>query len=152
VVVGQDWGDTDYFIKNHGVDAKDNPTNNMLRELLLSIGIDIGLPHERQDSSRVFLTNAILCLKTTGGMQGNVERKWFSNCGAAISDGTGTDTRPAYPHPLCFTALSAVRGASTESHKKRSVHSLYFFWAIISLKEWSWISGGVHLDARGDMK
>ncbi|MBO09079.1 MAG: hypothetical protein CL478_12605 [Acidobacteria bacterium] len=82
VVVGQDWGDTDYFIKNHGVDAKDNPTNNMLRELLLSIGIDIGLPHERQDSSRVFLTNAILCLKTTGGMQGNVERKWFSNCGA----------------------------------------------------------------------
>ena len=68
------------------------------------------------------------------------------------SYGTGTDTRPAYPHPLCFTALSAVRGASTESHKKRSVHSLHFLWAIISLKEWSWISGGVHLDARGDMK
>ena len=81
VVVGQDWGDTDYFIKNHGVDAKDNSTNNMLRDLLFSIGIDISLPHERQESSRVFLTNAILCLKTTGGMQGKVESDWFSNCG-----------------------------------------------------------------------
>ena len=84
VVVGQDWGDTDYFIKNHGVDAKDNPTNNMLRELLGSIGIDVGSPHDCGSEGQVFLTNAILCLKTNGGLQGNVEKEWFSNCGKAF--------------------------------------------------------------------
>ena len=82
MVVGQDWGDTDYFTRNQGIDEQGNPTNNTLRELLRSIGIDIGLPHAHVKSSRVFLTNAILCLKTTGGMQGGVEQEWFTNCGA----------------------------------------------------------------------
>jgi DNA polymerase len=84
MVVGQDWGDTNYFIKNHGLEAQRNPTNNMLRELLGSIGIDVGLPHDCRNDGRVFLTNFILCLKTTGGLQGNVKNEWFSNCGSAF--------------------------------------------------------------------
>ena len=28
MVVGQDWGDTNYFIKNQGLEAKRNPTNS----------------------------------------------------------------------------------------------------------------------------
>ena len=32
----------------------------------------------------VFLTNAILCLKTNGGLQGDVKKEWFSNCGRAF--------------------------------------------------------------------
>ena len=46
MVVGQDWGDTNCFIKNQGLEAQRNPTNNMLRELLGSIGIDVGSPHD----------------------------------------------------------------------------------------------------------
>jgi len=81
MVVGQDWGDRNYFIKNQGLEAQRNPTNNMLRELLGSIGIDVGSPHDCRNDGQVFLTNAILFLKTTGGLQGNVKKEWFSNCG-----------------------------------------------------------------------
>ena len=77
-------GDTNYFIKNQGLEAQRNPTNNMLRELLRSIGIDVGSPHDCKSDGQVFLTNAILCLKTNGGLQGNVEKEWFSNCGRAF--------------------------------------------------------------------
>jgi len=51
MVVGQDWGDTDYFTRNQGIDEQGNPTNNTLRELLQSIGVDIGLPHAHVKSS-----------------------------------------------------------------------------------------------------
>ena len=84
MVVGQDWGDTNYFIKNQGLEAQHNPTNNMLRELLGSIGIDVGSPHDCSSDGQVFLTNAILCLKTNGGLQGDVKKEWFSNCGRAF--------------------------------------------------------------------
>jgi hypothetical protein len=43
MVVGQDWGTTTYFLKWEGIDQrKGNPTNDNLRLLLKSIGIDIG--------------------------------------------------------------------------------------------------------------
>ena len=84
MVVGQDWGDTNYFIKNQGREAQRNPTNNMLRELLGSIGIDVDSPHDCSSDGQVFLTNAILCLKRNGGLQGNVKKEWFSNCGRAF--------------------------------------------------------------------
>lgn len=53
----------------------------MLRELLRSIGVDVGLSDDSTEDQLVFFTNAILCLKTQGGMQGKVQREWFSNCG-----------------------------------------------------------------------
>jgi Uracil DNA glycosylase superfamily len=81
MVVGQDWGDTRYFIANGGRDARRNPTNENLRVLLLSIAIEIPSTAPGDAGGNVFLTNAILCLKD-GGMQGKVRPEWFANCGA----------------------------------------------------------------------
>jgi uracil-DNA glycosylase len=82
VIVGQDWGDTRYFTDNDGREAPRNPTNETLRRLLGSIGIDIAGPTAADaGGGTVFLTNAILCLKE-GGMQAKVRPEWFTNCGA----------------------------------------------------------------------
>jgi len=79
VVVGQDWGDTNYFKKFKGRDQpSNNPTNENLQKLLKIIGINIKKPCESQDHT-IFLTNLILCLKK-GGLQGPVEDDWFHNC------------------------------------------------------------------------
>jgi hypothetical protein len=83
MVVGQDWGDVEYFCKNGGVDKLGNPTNDALRQLLASIGRPLPelpvTPHaDRPESAecRVWLTNALLWLKT-GGLSAAVERNWF---------------------------------------------------------------------------
>src|SRR5690349_11426767 len=64
VIVGQDWGDTRYFAANRGRDAARNPTNETLRSLLASIGIEIAPPAGTDaGGGEVFMTNAILCFK-----------------------------------------------------------------------------------------
>lgn len=80
MVVGQDWGGTKYCRDNAGREAKGNPTNKKLRELLASINIDIE-PPSSSDNGRgtLFFTNAILCLKD-GGLQSKVQSDWFRNC------------------------------------------------------------------------
>jgi DNA polymerase len=81
VVVGQDWGDVGYFRKYEGGEAERNRSNETLRELLSSIGIEINPPSATDDADGVvFLTNAILCLKE-GGLGASVKPKWFTNCG-----------------------------------------------------------------------
>lgn len=79
MVIGQDWGDVDFFTKNKGVDPECNPTNQNLAKLFQTMGIEIGSP-SNSIPSPVFLTNAILCLKD-GGLQGPIKGEWFSNCG-----------------------------------------------------------------------
>jgi len=80
MIVVQDWGDRDYFVKNRGRDLADNPTNNTLHGLLASIGIDIEKPTLLDSGGgAIFLTNAVLCLKN-GGMQGPADSTWFANC------------------------------------------------------------------------
>ena len=82
MIVVQDWGDRDYFVKNRGRDLADNPTNNTLHGLLASIGIDIEKPTLLDSGGgAIFLTNAVLCLKN-GGMQGPTDSTWFANCGS----------------------------------------------------------------------
>ena len=44
LIVGQDWGDTRYFLDNQGREKRGNPTNETLRRLLQSIGIEIPAP------------------------------------------------------------------------------------------------------------
>lgn len=79
MVVGQDWGDTSYFLKRKGLDQPTgNPTNTNLQELLGRFGISIKEPCEPQVPV-IFLTNIILCLKN-GGLQAPVKDEWFSNC------------------------------------------------------------------------
>ena len=81
MIVGQDWGDENYFKDNAGQEKPNNRTNETLRELLASVGLHIGLPsQESAGNGLLFFTNAILCLKK-GGMQGKVNKEWFSNCG-----------------------------------------------------------------------
>src|SRR5438046_137572 len=84
MIVGQDWGDTAYFDRNGGLDVSANRTNRTLCSLLRSIGIEIDQIDQRAKVTgrgQIFLTNAILCLKTVG-MQGTVASQWFLNCGA----------------------------------------------------------------------
>ena len=79
LLVGQDWGDTGYFIRQKGWERPRNPTNKALVEFLDSIGLSIGYPGEAVGQNIVFFTNAVLCLKE-GGLQGKVQEQWFRNC------------------------------------------------------------------------
>jgi ferredoxin len=78
VVDAGDCGDTNYCRDNAGHEISNNPTDETLRTLLSSIGIQIEAP-PRSDNGRgiLFFTNAILCLNT-GGMQSKVEDGWFT--------------------------------------------------------------------------
>lgn len=84
MVVGQDWGDEAYFVKNRGLDAPKNQTSAALGQLLTSVGrplptsptADAPLAPDANRSTGVFLTNALLWLKR-GGMQAPVADAWF---------------------------------------------------------------------------
>jgi len=81
MVVGQDWGDTSYFVRREGREGPRNPTNLALVELAGIAGLSIGEPGSTVGRDVTFFTNAILCLKSSeGGLQGKVQRVWFNNC------------------------------------------------------------------------
>ncbi len=81
MVVGQDWGDTEYFREQKGLEGPNSPTNLALVELVGIMGIAIGYPGSREGRHAAFFTNAILCLKNpSGGLQGKVQKSWFQNC------------------------------------------------------------------------
>jgi DNA polymerase len=80
VVVGQDWGDVAYFESHQGLDEAKNPTNRRLRELLAQAGFYVAEVGTGAGRGTVFLTNAILCLKS-GGLSGPVKSAWFAECG-----------------------------------------------------------------------
>ena len=85
VVVGQDWGDQRAFEKQHGRDLP-SATNQMLRKLLASIGVNVPDVDVTSRASGVFLTNAALCFKSHG-CQGPVRSEWFEVCGTSLPDG-----------------------------------------------------------------
>jgi len=80
MVVGQDWGDVSYFESHRGLDEARNPTNRRLRELLAQAGFEVAAVGAEAGRGTVFLTNAILCLKS-GGLGGPVKSAWFAECG-----------------------------------------------------------------------
>jgi uracil-DNA glycosylase len=70
-----------YYQDHRGHDDPRTPTNKNLVYLLSSIGITIAPPNPADSGGgSIFLTNAILCHKTNGGLQGAVMRQWFENC------------------------------------------------------------------------
>src|SRR5271155_2886165 len=79
LVVGQDFGNVDYFVRNHGRDAPGNKTNDNLHRLLAAAGIEAGTPPEFDPATPVFLTNSILCLKE-GVMSGPIRSSWVRTC------------------------------------------------------------------------
>ncbi|WP_163113718.1 uracil-DNA glycosylase family protein [Bacillus sp. JNUCC-21] len=72
LIIGQDWGHVDAFIRNKGQVNPLNPTNNKLIEMLALIGI-------RPEDT--YLTNAILCMKETENLSGRTKSAWYRNCG-----------------------------------------------------------------------
>lgn len=79
MVVGQDWGGTDYFLKNRGCDKSGNSTDLNLIELIEVAGFSIKDVYLSEGQNVLFFTNAILCLKD-GNLQAEVQKDWFSNC------------------------------------------------------------------------
>jgi hypothetical protein len=79
LVVGQDFGNVDYFVRNRGRDEPNNKTNDNLWKLLGEAGIQAKHPRELDAETRVFLTNSVLCLKE-GAMNGPVRASWVNAC------------------------------------------------------------------------
>jgi Uracil DNA glycosylase superfamily len=76
LLIGQDWGNIDYYRNNKGYDTDDNPTNKNLFELFKQIEIDIGTPSKPNYSAPVFFTNTILGIKQNGNMSAKVRKAW----------------------------------------------------------------------------
>jgi DNA polymerase len=76
LLIGQDWGDITYFLKNKGSDCDENPTNRTLMELFQILGIEIGSPSQPNPTAPTFFTNAILGIKEKGGLAGKVLPSW----------------------------------------------------------------------------
>ena len=79
LVVGQDFGNVSYFVRNRGRDEPDNKTNDNLYKLLMEAGIKVMHPKERDVNAPVFLTNSILCIKE-GAMNGPILSSWVDTC------------------------------------------------------------------------
>jgi DNA polymerase len=79
MVVGQDWGDVNYYLQNSGLDKLNNPTMKNLQLLLNHIGMDVCMTEYGNPDAGLFLTNAVLCLKS-GGMQAAIDPTWVTNC------------------------------------------------------------------------
>jgi uracil-DNA glycosylase len=108
MVVGQDWGDEQYFVANAGQDVANNPTNEMLRELLMGIGVEVAASDSHNASNhRVFFTNAVLCLKN-GGMQAQMEKEWVLNCASRFLRPTIEVVKPRFVITLGEHAYRAV--------------------------------------------
>jgi uracil-DNA glycosylase len=81
LVIGQDFGNVDYFVRNHGRDQPNNKTNHNLWKLLVEAGVRAKDPRELDANAPVFLTNSVLCLKE-GKMSAPVRASWISTCTA----------------------------------------------------------------------
>ena len=79
LAVGQDFGNTVYFVRNRGRDEANNKTNENLRKLLTEAGFSVTNPPQFDGNTPVFLTNSILCVKE-GRMDGAVRPSWVDAC------------------------------------------------------------------------
>jgi DNA polymerase len=81
MVVAQDFGDVDWFIKEKGRPTSINPspTNKALVDLLNNAGFPINLANETVDVGDLFFTNAVLCMKQ-GGTEAPIKQEWLTNC------------------------------------------------------------------------
>jgi uracil-DNA glycosylase len=79
LIVGQDFGDKDYFEKFRGADDPENETNDYLYKLLMHAGLTPTKPPQADRKTRVFLTNSILCLKEPP-MNSKLRNPWVRAC------------------------------------------------------------------------
>lgn len=111
MIIGQDWGDINYFIHNKGRDLDNNPTNKNLQKLLYSLGLQIPPPSNSDSTPDIaFFTNAILCLKDgKGGLQAKVQDKWFENCAVHFLKPTIDLIHPEIVITLGTSAYQSIR-------------------------------------------
>ncbi len=81
MIVGQDWGDARTLEIQKGKCNVDNSaTNRALMKLIQIAGIKVDENNIGEKNPDLFFTNAILCMKTNGGLAGKVKSAWFRNC------------------------------------------------------------------------
>ena len=110
MVVGQDWGDVAWFLREKGRSTNTSRTNTTLLKLLASIGFQLKLPYQTQGNGTLFFTNAVLCLKSCGA-QSSVKPEWFRNCGHRFLRPTIELVQPKIVVCLGERAYRAVMGA-----------------------------------------
>jgi len=79
LIVGQDFGTVEYFRWHQGRDELHNETNENLWKLLTEAGVKVEKAPHRDPTTRVFLTNSILCLKA-GKMNASIRPRWVNAC------------------------------------------------------------------------
>lgn len=78
VVIGQDWGDLSYFLRNKGVDDEREQTCMNLRSMALSAGWDLGTP-QNPIPQPLFFTNAVLGIRAEDGKSGVPPTEWIND-------------------------------------------------------------------------
>jgi DNA polymerase len=107
LVIGQDWGDENYFRLNGGRDTGDNLTNQNLRNLLAFTGLDPGLP-SNPAVQPLFFTNAVLGIKS-GGMSANLKHDWLRHSSLNFTGPLIEIIRPRLIVTLGIGAYKALR-------------------------------------------
>ena len=107
LVIGQDWGDENYFVRNRGRDMDDNATNRGLRTLLSSIGFDPGLP-SAPVAQPLFFTNAVLGIKASG-MSAELKHDWLRHSSLNFTAPLIEIIRPRLVVTLGISAFKAMR-------------------------------------------
>ena len=110
LVVAQDFADETGFLEHEGWPGARVATNLTLVAPLREAGITIQPPIQGQHDDQIFLTNAVLCLKS-GGMQSAVPKAYFQNCGQRFLRPLIELVAPRAVVTLGHAALDAVLGA-----------------------------------------
>jgi DNA polymerase len=110
MVVGQDWGDVEWFLRVKGYPTSTSKTNTTLIELLRAAGLNINLANKTTGHGLLFFTNAVLCMKE-GGAQAPVKPGWLRNCGSRFLRPTIELVQPKVVVSLGAKAYEAVMSA-----------------------------------------
>jgi len=78
LIVGQDWGDLPYFLKNKGVDDEREQTCTNLRAMAHAAGWDLGSPRS-PNPQPLYFTNAVLGIRAANGKSGAPLTAWIDD-------------------------------------------------------------------------
>lgn len=78
LLIGQDFGDVNYYKKYDGKDDSANGTNVNLSILFNEIGIETGNSDTPNKEAKLYFTNAVLGVKN-GGMAAAIKKKWYTD-------------------------------------------------------------------------
>jgi Uracil DNA glycosylase superfamily len=95
IVVGQDWGTERFFRETRGLGDPNNPTRQKLTEFLSLLGFKVDPANKTDETSGIFATNAILCLKRSESLSASVKQVWFSNCGRFLKSTIEASSAPS---------------------------------------------------------